>query len=264
MRYRTTQTVEDLHRVVELELEVWGLNPIDAVPANVLAMTTHTGGVVILAEDETVDYEIVGFAVGFPARRGNSWLLWSHITGVHPNHQGRGIGRALKLKQRAWASQMGYTEIGWTFDPLQAGNANFNLNVLGAVALRYHPNFYGRMADGINNQPLPSDRLEARWKVREQVGYVTKPIIRQAAAPQLTFLVEYVSGQSTPRTVGIEHNGLSNTERFAIQLPDKQMMADVPSWQLAIRQAFQEALLLGYRARQFMREPTRSYYVLTR
>jgi predicted GNAT superfamily acetyltransferase len=261
MRYRVTQSIEDMHRVVDLELAVWGLNSVDAVPVNVLAMTAHNGGVVIVAEDETAEAELVGFAIGFPARRNDKWLLWSHITGVSPQHQGKGIGRALKFKQREWAAQVGYDEVGWTFDPMQPGNANFNLNVLGAVALRYYPNFYGRMTDGINNKPLPSDRLEARWAVREN-----DMSVQAARIPSLAsiFLVEQVTGQSVPRLLNIEAEGITNSESLAIQLPVGVPNANLEGWQLAIRQAFQEALLIGYQATRFVREPNRSYYVLTR
>jgi len=258
MQYRVTQSVEDMHRVVKLELSVWGLNPIDAVPVNVLAMVVHNGGVIIVAEDEADNHALVGFAIGFPARRGNQWLLWSHITGVNPARQGEGIGRELKLKQREWAAQAGYNEVGWTFDPLQPGNANFNLNVLGAVVQRYHPNFYGRMTDGINNSPLPSDRLEARWNVREKT---TASATNSANA---IFLVEHVPGQTTPRQLSMEKEGITNAERLAIQLPAGIPDADLEGWQLAIRQAFQEAMLMGYRGTRFVREPARCYYVLTR
>lgn len=261
MRYRATQSVEDMHRVVDLELTVWGLNPIDAVPVNVLAMTAHNGGMVIVAEDENDAGAIVGFAVGFPARRGNRAVLWSHITGVRPDRQGEGIGRALKLKQREWAAQHGYDEVGWTFDPLQAGNANFNLNVLGAVAHRYYPNFYGQMADGINNKPLPSDRLEARWPVREAP---TPPPSTYTNQTPVMFLVEQTPGQPTPNVLSMEEERTTHVERLAIQLPVGLPGADITGWQLAIRQAFQEAMLRGYQATRFEREPTRCYYVLTR
>jgi predicted GNAT superfamily acetyltransferase len=54
--------------------------------------------------------------------------------------------------------------IGWTFDPLQRGNANFNFNRLGVVVRAYHVNFYGEMNDDINSG-LASDRFEAWWDV---------------------------------------------------------------------------------------------------
>jgi predicted GNAT superfamily acetyltransferase len=259
MQYRVTQSIEDMHRIVALELEVWGLNPIDAVPAHVLAMGSHNGGVVIIAEEQ--NETLVGFAVGFPARRQDRLLLWSHIAGVAKTHQGQGIGKTLKFMQREWAGSAGYEEIGWTFDPLQPGNANFNLNILGAVAVRYHPNFYGQMEDVINHRPLPSDRLEARWPVR------AVPTRASSTAPRLpVFLVEYVAGQQLPLQRHIERDGITNAEYLAIQVPQQTQAEDynLEGWQLAIRQAFQEALILGYRATGFVRDTERNYYLLTR
>jgi len=74
----------------------------------------------------------------------------------------RGIGRALKLRQREWALERGFTQMTWTFDPLVARNARFNLARLGAVAAEYEVAFYGRMSDDLNGDD-ESDRLVARW-----------------------------------------------------------------------------------------------------
>ena len=50
----------------------------------------------------------------------------------------------------------------WTFDPLVARNAWFNLGKLGAVADRFGRAFYGEMADEINRGDR-TDRLVVRW-----------------------------------------------------------------------------------------------------
>ena len=50
----------------------------------------------------------------------------------------------------------------WTFDPMVARNAWFNLGKLGAVADRFYPDFYGPMTDAINAGER-SDRLVIRW-----------------------------------------------------------------------------------------------------
>ena len=53
----------------------------------------------------------------------------------------------------------------WTFDPLVRRNAYFNLHKLGARAVTYLPDFYGRMTDGINAGDTTSDRLYIQWDV---------------------------------------------------------------------------------------------------
>ena len=91
--------------------------------------------------------------------------LHSHITGVEPGLNGRHVGFALKLHQRAWALLRGVSEIAWTFDPLVSRNAYFNVVKLGARPAEYLPNFYGTMLDSINGND-DSDRLLVRWRLR--------------------------------------------------------------------------------------------------
>jgi predicted GNAT superfamily acetyltransferase len=103
--------------------------------------------------------------MAFLAHGGSS--LHSHITGVAPGAQGRGVGRALKQHQREWARAHGLATITWTFDPLVRRNAWFNLVRLGAVGIEYLPDFYGSMSDAVNAGDL-SDRLLVRWDVTDR------------------------------------------------------------------------------------------------
>ncbi|MDF2580788.1 MAG: family N-acetyltransferase, partial [Microbacterium sp.] len=52
--------------------------------------------------------------------------------------------------------------ITWTFDPLFARNAHFNLQVLGARISDYLVDQYGLMDDGINRGDV-TDRLMVTW-----------------------------------------------------------------------------------------------------
>jgi predicted GNAT superfamily acetyltransferase len=110
---------------------------------------------------------VVGFALGFLGP-GDGIHVHSHMLAVLPELRTAGIGYALKLAQRAWALDAGINVLRWTFDPLQAKNAHFNLRKLGAVADRFFRHFYGDMADDLNRGDR-SDRLEVRWDVREDV-----------------------------------------------------------------------------------------------
>jgi predicted GNAT superfamily acetyltransferase/predicted GIY-YIG superfamily endonuclease len=96
------------------------------------------------------------------------------MAGVHPSYQGQGIGFQLKQLQREWARENGYNQIRWTFDPLQRGNANFNIHKLGTTANCYCINYYGEMNDGIN-AGLPSDRLEVNWQVKRKPRVSAQP-----------------------------------------------------------------------------------------
>jgi len=136
--------------------DVWGGR--DAVPANLLVALAHAGNYVVgLYDDERMIGASVAF-FGAPEAR----TMHSHITGVLPGYQGRGLGRALKQHQREWAFARGVGTVTWTFDPLVARNAHFNLRVLGARATEYRVDYYGPLDDDINRGE-ETDRLTVSW-----------------------------------------------------------------------------------------------------
>lgn len=104
---------------------------------------------------------LIGICVGFwgPPRSG---LLYSHIAGVSEAARGRRVGYAMKLHQRAWALSLGASTIAWTYDPLVARNAHFNLHRLAAHPVSYHPDYYGAMTDSLNGGDH-TDRFLVHW-----------------------------------------------------------------------------------------------------
>ena len=127
-----------------------------------LRALSKSGNYVVAAHDGP---ELIGACVGFFAAPDDG-ALHSHIAGVAPLGQGRHVGYALKLHQRAWALQHQISRIEWTFDPLVARNAYFNVVKLGGRPSEYLPNFYGGMRDGINGID-DTDRLLVRWDLNE-------------------------------------------------------------------------------------------------
>jgi predicted GNAT superfamily acetyltransferase len=107
--------------------------------------------------------QLCGVSVGFFAEPLGS-SLHSHITGVVRASSGHGVGRALKLHQRAWALERGLRTVTWTFDPLIARNAFVNLHHLGAHVAEYLIDFYGQLdpATGVGSA---SDRLFVVWDI---------------------------------------------------------------------------------------------------
>ena len=154
-------TLAGVRAAEALFAQVWQTTPTaPPVTAEVMRAIEHAGGYVVGAYDgPTLVAASSGF-VGFDADRRPT--LHSHITGVAAGVQGRGVGRALKLHQRAWSLERGVEAITWTFDPLVRRNAWFNLVKLGATGIEYLVDFYGEMSDGLN-AGQPSDRLLCRW-----------------------------------------------------------------------------------------------------
>jgi len=157
---RTLDDIDGIHRAAGVLDEVWGER--GTMPANILRALEHAGNYVVGLFDGD---RMVGASAAFfapPAERS----MHSHITGILPGYQGRGLGRQLKEHQRAWALERGVGHITWTFDPLVARNAHFNLAVLGARVTDYLVNQYGEMDDAVNRGD-ESDRLMVAWALAE-------------------------------------------------------------------------------------------------
>ena len=169
----------DLNRAAALLTEIWRSAPEDSpMSAHLMRAIGYTGGFVYGAYAE--DGELLGVSVGFLSE-GDPLALHSHISGVDTRAQGRGLGFALKLRQRAWALGRGIESITWTFDPLVRRNALFNIVKLGARVEHYLTDFYGSMHDGLNNGD-ESDRLFVRWSLSEHSVELAADGSRPAAA----------------------------------------------------------------------------------
>lgn len=154
---RELTDLADLDALADLFVAIWGAaEPL--VSGDLMRAMSKAGSYIVGAY---VEDRLVGGCIGFheaPEAR----TLHSHIAGVVPGRIGRGVGYALKLHQRAWALRRGIVAIEWTYDPLIARNAYFNVAKLGALPVEYLSNFYGPMNDAINGAD-DSDRILIRW-----------------------------------------------------------------------------------------------------
>jgi predicted GNAT superfamily acetyltransferase len=155
---RAITTRDELLAHDALMQAVWGMS-VPLVNVELLTAISHSGGYVVAAFERD---RVVGASVGFLADHHGRPALHSHITGVVDSMRHAGIGRAIKLHQRAWAIERGLGSITWTFDPLVRRNAWFNVAILGAEVDAYLPSFYGEMSDAINAGD-DSDRLLMAW-----------------------------------------------------------------------------------------------------
>ena len=157
---RKCDTIEEFHRCVQLQREIWGEADLEVEPATMFVVAAHTGGQVLGAfvGDRLVGYTLAVAGLGYA----NAPFLHSHMTGVQSGYRDRGVGRLLKLFQREEALSRGIRLIRWTFDPLELKNAHFNLNRLGAICREYQANLYGLTTSPLH-RGLPTDRLLAEW-----------------------------------------------------------------------------------------------------
>lgn len=156
---RELHGIDEMIAAEQLMMRVWETNRAGvALSASTMQALSHAGDYVGGA---FLDDHLVGMASGFfgpPA----SHSLHSHVAAVDASCAGRGIGTALKIHQRNWCLERDVTRMTWTYDPLVARNAYFNLERLGAEPSEHLPDFYGPMDDGIN-AGQPTDRMLAAW-----------------------------------------------------------------------------------------------------
>ena len=155
---------EDLAECVQIQREVFALPEVELSPIRHFVVTKNAGGFVIGAFDGE---RLAGFVLSVPAFLRDERAFYSHMTGVRAEYQSYGIGAKLKWAQRTRALAEGVKYIKWTFEPVKARNAYFNLEKLGAIVREYKPNFYGTdyatMAQMNRKIGLASDRLFAEW-----------------------------------------------------------------------------------------------------
>lgn len=262
---RELQSMVELSATAELQKAVWGMADVEVSSPHTLRAIVHAGGVVIAAEDGG---RLVGFCFGMAAWRWGELWLWSHMAGVRPEYQGRGIGLGLKRAQREWALAHGFRQMAWTFDPLQSGNANFNFNRLGVTARIYSVNHYGDMQDEIN-AGMASDRLEAQWqldspKAVAMAGGNYRP--GEAEQPEaMTMVVVEKGGALHYRPPAAGDGG-----HFGVEIPldmaglKRRNIKRARQWQLYARAAITELLAADYVVSGFIRQGGKAWYVLSR
>src|SRR5438067_4291023 len=161
MTIRDVRGADELRACQDLQRRAWGITEDGYVlPVATMAGAQKVGGLILGAFDSSG--LLVGFAFAFLGKLKGRLILYSQLTGVHPAHQSTGIGRLLKFEQRKRAHDMDVDAVVWAFDPLQASNAAFNLDVLGATCRTYEVDMYGARTDALN-AGLATDRLLAEW-----------------------------------------------------------------------------------------------------
>ncbi len=157
--------LEDADSILRVMAATWPGH--ESFPRELLRALADSGNVPFGAFDGD---EAIGYVLGWVGVDPQDGLhTHSHMLAALPDRRHAGVGHALKLAQRAQALEQGIVEVRWTFDPLVARNAYFNLQKLGAVADRFDRNHYGAMADEVNAGER-SDRFTVRWRLAREPG----------------------------------------------------------------------------------------------
>ena len=189
------------------------------------------------------------------------------MTAVIPERQGEGIGLRLKLAQREEALRNGIDRIEWTFDPMQAMNAHFNICKLGVVISEYEENIYGLTSSPLH-RGRPTDRFVAVWllnseRVLERIGAKDPPVIMRD--------LDSISRIDTAGAGPHSPNLMLKDDLLSMEIPDdvnKLKSSDVEKareWQDRLRRASLHYFHSGYAITDFIRtgEPDRhGLYIL--
>jgi predicted GNAT superfamily acetyltransferase len=159
---RPLATTTDRLAAVRLYRAVFGLPDDDpAFTPRLLCALQHTGGSALGAFDE--NGRLVGFAYGFVGLDRGTPYHYSQTAAVDPDAQGRGVGRQLKRAQAEVALRTGVRTMRWAYDPMQARNAHFNLDVLGATGRWFHRDYYD-----LQDRYGRTDRVIVEWALDRQ------------------------------------------------------------------------------------------------
>lgn len=251
---RECTSLAELDNCVRLQREVFGLPDLEVSPQRHLIVSRHAGGwtlgAFVAGEPQQAD-RLVGFVHHLAAVSGNDIFGYSHMMAVAEDYQNKGVGARLKWKQRERAIAEGRSRIKWTWDPMQARNAHFNLNRLGVTVSSYAENFYGTdysASPELRSEAprgIDSDRLFAEWQLLSvRVNALAEP----GAQPDMLT----IAGRPAQEIIiPVNWTGLVRNDP-----------AQARAEQLRVRSEFQKAFAGGLVAAGFARSTTEPRYLL--
>ncbi len=254
-RVRLARDRADFDACVLLQRAVWGLADIEITSALQLIAAIHAGGMLHLAE--TPEGRAIGFAYAFPGLRGEVPHFHSDMLAVLPEYQKHGVGLRLKWDQRDESLRRGVAQMAWTYDPLQARNANLNLRRLGAEATEFLENFYGITTSSLHHG-MPTDRLLVRWDLRSPrvLGLSATGDPQRSVPPPAFVRINDVKWQAGWPVSSEPRLDLDPPELLLEIPPDWDVLCQAAprlaeGWHATIRRAFQTYFSKGYRAVDF-------------
>ncbi|MGH7553286.1 MAG: hypothetical protein ACREMQ_09715 [Longimicrobiales bacterium] len=260
LELRPLQSPDDYAACVELQRMTWGRNYVGVVPATLLRLSQMLGGVNAGAFTGSGGRE--GFVYGLTGLREGQLIHWSHMLAVHADFRDRGVGLRLKEYQRQALQGVGIEMIYWTFDPLVARNAHFNLNRLHVRVCEYVVDLYGNTGSDLHT--FGTDRFIVGWPVREKDrGRELRDAAAAGSAPIVNDAPGVSDGEAEPA------DGEATMVR--VEVPSDigavaaKSVAEACAWRSVTRSAFELWMRRGLRVSGFYRDASmRCFYVLSR
>lgn len=266
---RPLRSWEEYRAAEDLQREVWGEDFSELAPASLLKIGQRLGGVSSGAFHP--EEGLVGFVFGLTGLEDGEPVHWSHMLAVRAGFRGRGLGLRLKEHQRELLLSRGVRTVYWTFDPLVARNAHFNLNRLGARVVDYVPRMYGETGSPLH-QGLDTDRFLVEWELEAyDPGAPSAAPTEGAPRTDAGEAGDLPAGQAPPAEMDLaREDGPSTPPAVRVEIPSdihavrEEDPEEAARWRERTRQAFVARLEGGYRVAGFVPGPERGFYLLVR
>jgi predicted GNAT superfamily acetyltransferase len=266
---RRFASIAEFNECVRFQEETWGESFSERVPVAILKMSQRLGGIAAGAYD--AEGALAGFVFGMTGVREGQVVHWSDMLAVRTELQDKGLGTRLKAYQREELVSRAVMRMHWTFDPLEAKNAHFNLNKLGAVAGKYVCDTYGR-TDSPLHRGIGTDRLVPTWAMDSP--RVTERLVEGRPGP------DPGADQGAKRMFKVRREGdlelpgepdlAIDADRLLLRIPDLiQALRDASleaalRWRTVTRSVLQTYLERGFETREFYKRDGWGEYLLER
>ena len=250
---RRPRDVDEYRKIMDVQADIWGMPDYsEAVTYHLLIAADRHGGLVLGAFEKHTGKPI-GMVFGFPAFYEGKLIHYSHMAGVIQKYRFKGIGYLLKLEQRKYVLEQGLDLIVWTYDPLQAANAKFNVGKLGVIVRRFYKDYYGELRNSIN-VGMPTDRFKAEWWIKSK--RVTERI-KGYKEPKMEDVID-AGGVVVTKTV--KRNDITVLVGYDLNCTSDIVIAEIPKsldelrpyrdellkWRFGLREVFINYLGRGY------------------
>ena len=262
---RECTAIDELDHCIRLQREVFGLPDLEVSPRRHLIVSAKLAAGRCAFARQGDARRLMGCVTTLAGvRNGNEIFGYSHMMAVDGEYQNQGVGARLKWSQRERAIREGKRFIKWTWDPLQARNAYFNLNRLGVMVTSYAENFYGtdyptnpalNSAETAGSGPgIDSDRLFADWHLEsDRVMRLAPGAGGNAAAAGSGPANQIQSDLQPAATIDIPTDWAKLCQENPVQAHQEQ---------LRVRREFQNAFAAGLVAAGFERSVEQPRYLL--
>jgi predicted GNAT superfamily acetyltransferase len=252
------RNLADYKSCEDIQREIWHVQDIDVVPAQLLLVADRTGGLLLGAYNSLGD--MIGFVFSLLGSLDGKPIQHSCMIAVRAAYRNFDVGFKLKMAQCKEASKRKITLMTSAFDPMQPLNAYFTLAKLGAWANAYEENYLGETTR-FPDRGLPTDCLLACW------DFDNDTVIRRLEfGPPHRDCRKELKHRTVINQLVEAAPGLLNSSPVALNCSDDQFLFEVPynfqeiknrdlgialEWQGKMRQVFRHYFKKEYAATDF-------------